>query len=158
MKRIRMPSVFAVVIALCFSGICVAMLPVEDVELLKQAVLTLSLEVNDRDRQIEDLMFRLDRALILYDEAESDVAALRHENAKLRLQLSDALILYDGAEADVDLLQVQVAELIKSLELKQSEIEQYQAAASAKNFLMLVAGAVGGAAAAILLGILNGSN
>jgi len=65
------------------------------------------------------------------------------------------LLLYDGAEADIDLLQVQLEELAQEVEAKKAEIEAYKAAMSARSFLMLVAGAVGGAAAALLFSLLS---
>lgn len=156
MKRISAALLVAVI---CIVGSsCIASVPTDDVDLLKQAVLTLSIEVNERDKQIEDLGLRLNKALALYDEAENDVEALQKQNEELRLRLDKALLLYERAEHDVDLLQLQIAELIESLEQAQVELQKQRASLSARTFLTLVAGAVGGAAAAILIGILDGSN
>lgn len=126
-----------------------------DVGLLQRAVLTLSLELNKQEGVIVDLTQRLDKALQLYDEAEQDVTRLHDENQELRLKLDRALLLYDGAEADIDLLQVQLEELAQEVEAKKAEIEAYKAAMSARSFLMLIAGAVGGAAAALLFSLLS---
>ena len=121
---------------------------IEEKALLMEAIIKLSLQLNDTDRRLQEMTK-------LYAGAEEDVIALANEAKVLEGKLAEAMKLYLDAEADVNALRAMTERLTADVASKDAVLAAFQRQANAKAFLAFLGGALGGAAAIVLLGLVN---
>lgn len=121
---------------------------IEEKALLMEAIFTLSLRLNDTDRRLQEMT-------TLHAGAEEDVTALANEAKVLEGKLAEAMKLYLDAEADVTELRAMTERLTAEVASKDAVLTALQKQTNAKAFLAFLGGALGGAAAIVLLGLAN---